>query len=209
MEYHKINGLYKRHREGENKGKFIFGDFSLPEFEYLFHNQWIWTEKLDGTNIRIYLNPNENTYNIKGRTDKAVIPIPLMEWLVNFCKNTNFSEVFKETPEVVLYGEGVGKKIQKVGHNYGEPHFKLFDIKIGNFWLEKEAVEDIASQLGLDYALTIKVCSIPEAIKFVTDGFKSSFGDFEAEGLVGQPLNRLKSANGDRIVTKLKTCDFR
>ena len=46
--YHKINGLFKRFRKGPNKGKFIIGSWSLPEFELLKDISWDWTEKLDG-----------------------------------------------------------------------------------------------------------------------------------------------------------------
>ena len=50
-EYHKIQTIFKR--DPENKFKtLIYGEFSLPEFEYLKNNTWIFTEKVDGTNIR-------------------------------------------------------------------------------------------------------------------------------------------------------------
>ena len=47
-EYPKIQSIFKR---DENTHKFIDGVFSLPEFEYLKDNLWIWTEKIDGRNI--------------------------------------------------------------------------------------------------------------------------------------------------------------
>ena len=48
-EYPKIQSLYKR---GKDK-KMIFGDYSIPEFEYLKDNLWQFTEKVNGTNIYI------------------------------------------------------------------------------------------------------------------------------------------------------------
>ena len=50
-EYHKIQSIYKR---DEKTRKFIEGQWSLPEFEYLQNNRWLWTDKVDGTNIRVY-----------------------------------------------------------------------------------------------------------------------------------------------------------
>lgn len=48
-EYHKINTLFKR----DEKNLIIEGDYSCPEFAYLAENEWTWTEKVDGTNIRV------------------------------------------------------------------------------------------------------------------------------------------------------------
>ena len=42
----------------------------------------------------------------------------------------------------------------------------------------------------------------------VSKGFKSSFGDFEAEGLVATPKVPLRKRNGDRIITKLCCRDY-
>ena len=49
IEYPKIDGPFVR----DPKGKVILGQWRLPEFEYLKDNLWAWTEKIDGTNIRI------------------------------------------------------------------------------------------------------------------------------------------------------------
>ena len=48
-QYHKIQGLFKRGPDN----KFIEGEWSLPEFEYLAKLNWTWTEKVDGTNMRV------------------------------------------------------------------------------------------------------------------------------------------------------------
>jgi hypothetical protein len=220
MEYPKINGLYKRYNkiehptlpEGKKYNDFIEGDFSCPEFEYLFNNDWIWSEKLDGTNIRIYLQLDIMSfclnYQVKGRTDNADIPKELNTWIENWIeekKNTIF-EQFTKTNEVVFYGEGVGKKIQN-GGAFGEQHFKLFDIYIGGMWLEKRAVNLIGSNLGLDVP-PYWVGTIPEAIEKVKTLPKSHFGDFTIEGYVGQPLHRIRDAQGRRISTKIKVKDF-
>ena len=83
--YHKIQGLYKRYAEGKEKGKFIIGEYSRPEFELLKDIQWEWTEKIDGTNIRCtlshYLDKNVDInfdLQFKGKTDKSNMPEHLL-----------------------------------------------------------------------------------------------------------------------------------
>ena len=54
MKYPKINTLFKR----DEKNHIILDAFTTPEFEYLKNNEWECTEKIDGTNIRIELEPD-------------------------------------------------------------------------------------------------------------------------------------------------------
>jgi hypothetical protein len=223
MKYHKINGLYKRWRKDLHKqeelpentkfGDFIIGEFSCPEFEYLFDNKWIWKEKLDGTNIRLYLKKLEEYNNIwsieiKGRTDDAQLPKDLVNWIEDWFLNIKdeLSNIFNNTNQVILYGEGVGEKIQG-GGLFGKQHFKLFDILIGNYWLKPIDVYEIGCKLNLDTPHYWEG-TIEEAIDSVKKLPKSSFGDFIMEGYVGCPSVRLNDASGNRIVTKIKVVDF-
>lgn len=54
--YPKIPSVFVR---DEKTHKFIDGQFRCPEFEYLQDNLWLWTEKVDGTNIRVIWDPKE------------------------------------------------------------------------------------------------------------------------------------------------------
>lgn len=215
MEYPKINGLYKRWRKDLHKelpkgvkyGDFKIGQFSDKETEYLLGNQWVFTEKLDGTNIRIYLD--KDSMRICGRTDKAEVPKPLTAW-INGWYATNMGYI-KETlgdRAVILYGEGIGAKIQKGGENFGEQHFKLFDISIGGYWLKREDVDSIAEAIHLD-SVPSWTGTIQEAIDKVKEKPKSHFGDFILEGYVGVPKLGLISRKGERIITKIKVVDFK
>jgi len=206
--YHKINGLYKRHREGDKRGQFIIGDFSTPEFEYLFHNQWVGTEKIDGTNIRIHWNGNE--VKIGGRTDNSQIPVFLYDKLQKMISIFNWNEVFPDAVDVTLYGEGYGAKIQKGGLYISDGvDFILFDVKIDKWWMKREVVNDIASKLNIDSVPVIFNGTLEEGIEFVKDEFKSTIGTAKAEGLVLVPEIDLLDRNGERIITKLKTIDFK
>ena len=204
-EYHKIQSIFKR---DEKTHKFIEGQWSLPEFEYLRGNQWTMTEKIDGTNIRIGWIP-EVGINIGGRTDNAQIPTFLYQKLAGLFSNEALAESFPDT-SVMLCGEGYGAKIQKGGGNYisGGVDFILFDVKIDDWWLKRSDVEDIAQKLGIRVVPIIHTGTISEGINIVRNGLSSKFGGFEAEGLVLKPTVELKSRNGHRIVTKLKHRDF-
>ena len=67
-EYPKIYGPFKRHTEGPDKNKLIPGSWTVPEFEDLECNDWIWTEKVDGTNIRVHWDGHKVSFG--GRTDQ-------------------------------------------------------------------------------------------------------------------------------------------
>ena len=222
MKYHKINALYNRWRKdldpietlplNKKYGDFKDGEFAQSEFEYLFNNQWIWSEKLDGTNIRIYANWSEqygiHTFEVKGKDENSSIPKDLLEWINNWIdENSQIVSDLFAAEDIILYGEGVGTKIQKVGHNFGSQHFKLFDVYINGFWLQKDDVLDIANKLSLDTPITW-IGTIQDAIDKVKTLPVSSFGNFTIEGYVGQPIVRLNDAKQKRIVTKIKVCDF-
>lgn len=210
-EYHKIDSIYKR---DEQTGRFILGAFSRPEFEYLQHNKWEFTEKVDGTNIRVYWSKKPVPNRLfRGRSDKASIPTTLCDRLDTLFPETLLEDVFGET-DVCLYGEGYGARIQKGGGNYNPTgvDFVLFDVKIGSWWLQRGDVNDIAAQLGIKSVPVIGTGTLHDAIAVVTDQdapLTSQWGAFMAEGLVLRPTVALFNRKGERIITKVKVRDFK
>ena len=91
-EYHKIQTVYKR--DPETKYKTLLGEFSMPEFEYLADNTWEYTEKIDGTNIRVMFDGQDITFG--GKTDRAQIPVRLVTNLQSiFLSQVNlFHDIF-------------------------------------------------------------------------------------------------------------------
>jgi len=73
--YPKIQTVFKR--DMSNKGRIIEGEYSLPELEYLKNNEWVFTEKVDGTNIRVKWERGIGRI-FGGRTDNAQIPAILI-----------------------------------------------------------------------------------------------------------------------------------
>jgi len=204
--YHKIQTVFKRNPETNFK-TLLDGEFALPEFEYLKNNIWVYTEKVDGTNIRIMFNGFY--FRFHGRTDNSQIPIFLLNELnkIFLPLKDKFSELFPNG--VCLYGEGYGAKIQKGGDNYRQDQsFVLFDIKIGNWWLKRIDVEDIATKLNIDIVPIIGRGNLENMIAIAKMGFNSIWGNFKAEGIVARPGIELIARSGHRIITKIKHKDF-
>jgi ATP-dependent RNA circularization protein (DNA/RNA ligase family) len=205
-EYHKIQTLYKRDMASKHK-TLLDGQWTLPEFEYLAGNMWTFTEKVDGTNIRVVFKDGGVTFC--GRTDDAQIPAKLGTRL-----NERFLPMAPRLAEVfdsgaVLYGEGYGAKIQKGGGNYrADQDFVLFDVRCGLWWLQRADVEDVAQKLGLDVVPVIGHGTLHDAVAQVKGGIRSTWGDFEAEGIVARPKTELNTWAGHRIITKIKCRDF-
>lgn len=207
QKYPKIQSVFKR---DEKSHKFIEGDFSCPEFEYLQGNHWEWTEKVDGTNIRVRWDADKlKPLRFGGRTDNASIPIFLLERLEELFHLEKFEHLYPETP-MLLCGEGYGAKIQKGGGKYKADgvDFVLFDVLIDGWWLRREDVEDVATMLGIEAVPIIGTTSIASAISTIKHGLLSQWGDFQAEGLVLKPRVELQTRAGHRIITKMKHKDF-
>lgn len=205
--YHKIHTIYKRDLQTK---KLIPGDYSREEFAFLSNNQWVWDEKVDGTNIRVMWD-EDYLVSFGGRTDAAQIPVTLYRRLGGLFPSTKFEEIWGDQRcAVCLYGEGYGAKIQKGGGNYkaDDVDFVLFDVNINGVWLEREQVEDIADKMGIDTTPIIGTGTLDEATEFVREGFQSRWGRFDAEGIVLRPQVRLLDKRGSRIIAKLKHKDF-
>jgi hypothetical protein len=203
-EYHKIHTVFKR--DMDNKGKTLLeGQFSLPEFEYLANNKWTFTEKVDGTNIRVMWRDGKVSFG--GKTDRASIQATLVDRLTARFPAKAFADVFDG--DVCLYGEGYGARIQKGGGNYRpDQDFVLFDVRIGDWWLQRSDVENIACKMGIDVVPVVGSGTLYDCIKIVRDGLLSRWGSFNAEGIVARPTTELFARNGTRIITKIKERDF-
>ena len=210
-EYHKIQSVYFRD-EKNNFKTFLEGQWSEPAFGYLKDNVWVWTEKIDGTNIRVMWNGKDITFG--GKTDNAQIPAFLVNRLNDLFEGTKgrkkMRDVFGEEGEVCLYGEGYGAKIQKGGGNYipDNQDFILFDVNIGGIWLERKNVEDIATKFDIGIVPIVGEGTLEEAIKLVKKGYDSLIGKRQAEGLVMKPKTELLTRRGHRVITKVKHKDF-
>ena len=212
MKYQKINTIFKRDMEKPGN-PIIEGDFACPEFYYLKNNIWEWSEKVNGTNIRVILNKDDIEF--RGKTDNAQLSAKLIKRLhqVFYTHHERIKDVLglmeDDAAKVIIYGEGYGAGIAKGGGNYSqEQDFVIFDIRIGNWWLKWEDVSDVSGHIDICAVPIIGRGTLSELVEFVKPGFQSQWGNFQAEGIVARPSVQLFDRKGERIITKLKCKDF-
>ncbi len=200
-EYHKILNPFKR---DEHTKKVVEGDWTKPELQYLSGLEWLWTEKLDGTNIRVIYDESGNV-EFRGKTDRAQIPPMLLSHLQSLF-------IAGQEEGITLYGEGIGYKIQKGGlyvHGEKRVEFVLIDVRAGEWWLRRDAVLEIGHDYKIPCVPLVATGTLHQAIDFVKCGFKSAWNEnLDAEGLVCFPKEQLFNRDGHRIITKVKRRDF-
>lgn len=210
-QYHKIQTVFLRDPDNNHK-TLLEGAWAKEEFGILQNIAWTATEKIDGTNIRIMWDGENVTF--AGKSDNAHIPPHLLKVLETQFPNDLMAEVFGDSNEVCIYGEGYGNKIQKTGKHYikNECDIIIFDCKVGSLWLTRPNVEDIGEKLAVDVVPIIDHIRLFEAIELVQEGFKSTISedkDLISEGLILKPCIELFNRKGERIITKIKHKDFR
>lgn len=221
--YNKMKTLFVRDEHFKVTDK-----LSCKEFSNI--NNWLVTEKIDGTNVRIIYKPAKDivqpfvytdivkspaTLEIKGKKDTSDMPSYLLERLNEMFDLEKFIEVFPEvTKGVCLYGEGYGAKIRS-GGNYNKGHdFRLFDVWLDGWWLEWDNVEDIANKLGIETAPVIMETTLEEAVELVKRKIYSEVALKEgckhriAEGIVARAYPMVLFRNGTPVKWKLKVKDY-
>lgn len=206
-EYHKIETLFNRDTQGTKK--LIEGSWRNETVEYLQNNTWQFTEKIDGTNIRIMFDGHKVSYG--GRTERANIPAHLMNKLLELFGSEETEQLFEQTfgeKEVVLYGEGYGPKIQNGGLYRDDVSFILFDVMISGNFQSRETVEEIAEMFGIDIVPIIFEGTLAQGVEFVREKPSSIIGKAPMEGLVARPKVEMKDRCGKRVIVKIKVKDF-
>lgn len=207
QEYPPIPTVYKRDPDTHFR-TLIEGHFATDELAMLADLPWIWTEKVDGTNVRVDWDGEAVTF--QGRTDRCTgLPPHLQKCLCRKLPAARFRSA--GLPPMTLYGEGYGLGIQKAGKLYKSdgPSFVLFDVLGGDGWLPRNEVLDIAIAIGIEAVPRRGHGTLAEMVKRVQQPLQSSWGDFQAEGLVAKPLLELQDRYGRRIITKVKCRDFK
>jgi len=215
FKYPKIETLFERDENFKVTNK-----IRLPEFENI--KDWLITEKIDGTNIRVIFerenDQHDSCVTFWGRTDKAEIPLFLFETLQKMFPIEKFIEIFNEAKEVCLYGEGYGARIQKGGGDYNKGNsFRLFDIWIDGWWLEWDSIEEIAGKLAIRTVPMVGIREIENAVDLIRGDNRlySSIAEEEngktilVEGIVARAYPTMLFRNGIPIKWKLKIKDYK
>ena len=207
-QYEKIETVFCRDTNGTKR--LILNDFRNPTIAYLKDNMWAFTEKIDGTNIRIHWDGHNVEFG--GRTDRAQIPGHLLSKLNEMFMTTEAEELFEQTwgdKDVILFGEGYGPKIQNGGEYRSDVSFILFDVLVGNNYQEREWVEKTAQMFNIDVVPIVLTGTIQDGIDYVMKHPRSTMGTAMMEGVVGRPMIELRDRRGERVIVKIKWEDFK
>jgi hypothetical protein len=213
-EYPKIETVFQRDISGTKK--LIEGQYRDETVEYLADLEWLATEKIDGTNVRVCWDGH--AVEFKGRTDSAQLPAALFAKLNQLFGGEDNAQLFEqawgETP-VMLCGEGYGVKIQGCGARYilDGVNFRLFDVFIPsqNLWLRRASVEDVAQTFGVECAPVVATGTLMELVAYVKCRPCSQIAadsSLPMEGVVARPAVELKNRRGGRVIVKIKARDF-
>jgi hypothetical protein len=206
--YEKIDTVFNRDTTGTKQ--LMLNSWRDPVVEYLRNNIWLFTEKVDGTNIRIHWDGHQVEFG--GRTDRAQIPDFLLEKLRSMFGTAEAEELFEQTwgeKEVFLFGEGYGPKIQSGGDYRADVSFILFDVLVGDNYQEREWVEKTAEMFGIDVVPVVLTGTIQDGIDFVMRHPESTMGTAMMEGVVGRPAVEMRDRRGNRVIVKIKWDDFK
>lgn len=215
-----------------NKDSFVNENkWSMPEFQMLNEIDWVWTAKADGTSIGIKWNGERVSF--VGHTDKSQIPPKLLKYLQdNFGTDeaeSVFEELYGEVP-VTIYGEGLSSETNE---NYGHPDgwFVVFDIycETSGIWWNREAVKTFAEKfkdscieapvVNISMFMSSYTSYIEDAVDYVKmvkvlqQQGKIGFCPYDStrplEGIVGRLPYELVTANGKRLICKVKCKDYK
>ena len=202
MEYQKIETLFER----DSNFKVMPDKLKNPAYELI--KRWQFTEKIDGTNIRIIWQ--DGKLKLGGRTESAQLPADLLQHLYEIIDTNKLKEIFSET-SAVIYGEGYGAGIQKGGGYSNKKEFAAFDVLVDSkWWLNWENTCDIAKKLNLKTVPYLGEFTLEEGISIAKNGFASklAMSNIQAEGIVGRTCETLYDKKFNRMIIKLKTRDF-
>lgn len=206
--YNKIDTIFER---DENTKKLINGKFRNKTVEFCKDLTWQFTEKVDGTNIRVHWDGYRIEFG--GRTDNAQIPAPLVNKLNELFGGEVNEQLFEQKfgqADVILFGEGYGPKIQNGGSYRDDIDFILFDVMINGNYQPRESIEDIAQYFNIDVVPIIAEGPLTVGIDYVYQHKMSTIAKNGAilEGVVARPKMELFDRTGKRLIVKIKIKDF-
>lgn len=206
--YPKIINALERD-ESSNNRYVLVGEWKLPVFKYLADNHWLFTEKINGANTRIYWDPEAEIWVCAGRTD-AAHTLYLEHATESMRYRLNCVATGEETKKLVFYAESYGPKIQKGGVYTDSLDAIVFDILSPNGFLPIQNSMKLAHEIGIPFVPVIMINTLHRGVGLVRHGFNSRVGKRPtAEGLVAHSVPPLLNTDYSRVICKLKCRDFR
>lgn len=208
-EYHKIETVFNREETGGHK--LIRDSFRNKAVEQCKDLQWNFTEKIDGTNVRIHWDGHKIEFN--GRTDNADLHKDLKKLIAEkFCSN-EVEELIEQKiggKELFIFAEGYGAGIQTGGGYSKDKGIIVYDVKINGYYLSYDDMVDFMKPFDVKCVPLVLTGTINEGIQWVLDNEFSRVGDGtqKCEGVVGRLVEEMFDRHGNRMIVKIKRCDF-
>lgn len=197
----KTKTLFQR----DDKFKVITGQLTDERFGYI--DKWLLTEKMDGTSVII--STKDRTWSYHGRTAKSQFTPAMAEFLDYQSQSAANNLWHSIIPQADIYAELFGEGIQGNPHGMKGMHLRVFDVRIGDFWLDYENMCDVSDKAGLNTVAYLGTVSVSDAVGFVKERQRpvTGFTDY-VEGVVARTPKYLYDNQGTRLVWKLKRKDF-
>ena len=191
----------------ERDDKFKVKVGRLTDERFGFVNQWLVTEKMDGTSVILSVGKDGDDFH--GRTAKSQFT-PAMTAFLSVQTALACSNLYDHgIEEADIYAELFGEGIQGNPHGMEGMHLRVFDVRIGGFWLDWVNMCDVARKAGLNRVQPLGVCDIDTAVRYVRDEQTGWTGSPDyAEGVVARTEKYLYDNQGNRLTWKLKRKDF-
>lgn len=130
-------------------------------------------------------------------------------------KNGQYGVWLEEVP-IYIYGEYFGSGIQKVGCRYlkDSNDFVVFDICQQDWWLPREKRNEVCFELGLKSVPYLGYMTLRQIEEMVMNGFRTKYENAAdptliEEGIVARPVVPINDQRGNRIIVKIKYCDYK
>ncbi len=191
-------------------------------------------EKIHGTSAHLMYNPKTKklTFFSGGEKHDKFIALFNQEEL----KSKLEAMDLPIDKTITVFGEAYGGSQQGMSETYGKfLKFIVFDVQIGNCWLDVPKAEKIAKNLGLEFVHYVKVSTdlkeldaqrdapsvqaIRNGVSYYETKLDTSVPDGvngptlinpkKREGVVLRPLIEVTKNNGSRVICKHKGDDFR
>lgn len=165
-------------------------------------------EKIHGTSAHVAWKDGKVSFSSGGEKHEKFAALFNTDYL---------SERFKAlgSDSVVVFGEAYGGKCQGMSATYGkELKFIVFEVKIGDTWLNVPNADDVAHKLGLEFVHYRRVSTDLADLDAERDAPSEQAkrnGVLEPcirEGIVIRPLAEFRDNRGDRVIAKHKRAEF-
>jgi hypothetical protein len=189
MGYRKIPNLYK--------------DIRILDFKECYA-----LEKIHGTSAHVRYKDDRLHFFSGGE---------ILERFVSIFDQDALLEAFraKGIPEITVYGESCGGKMQGMRETYGEDvRFMAFEVKIGDAWLNVENAAGCVRDLGLEFVAYERGPATVEWLNEQRDkpsqlALDLGLGEKMREGIVIRPVMEYRDYRGNRIIIKHKRDEFK